>query len=74
MEAFVSYVFRNQWMVFIIPALLLMGIAEFGFQLGLHLYRSQDEASKAQIGGMQGALLGPKPGTVKVLDGLDRLE
>jgi hypothetical protein len=58
MEAFLSYMFRNQWVVFIIPALLLTGIAEVGFRLGLRLYASQDEARKAQIGGIQGAVLG----------------
>jgi len=44
--------------VFIVPALLLTGIAELGFRFGLRLYVSQDEARKAQIGGMQGAILG----------------
>jgi hypothetical protein len=58
MDEFLSYIFRNQWVVFIVPALLLIGGAEFGFRLGLHLYASQDEARKAQIGGIQGAVLG----------------
>jgi hypothetical protein len=58
MDEFINYVFRNQWVVFILPALLLMGIAELGFRFGLRLYASQDEARKAQIGGIQGAVLG----------------
>jgi len=58
MDDFLSYIFRNQWIVFILPALLLMGIAELGFRFGLRLYTSQDEARKAQIGGIQGAVLG----------------
>jgi len=35
-----------------------MGIAERGFRFGLRLYASQDEARKAQISGIQGAVLG----------------
>ena len=32
--------------------------AEFGFRVGLRLYRAHDEARKEQIGGTQGAMLG----------------
>ena len=58
MDEFLRYIFRNQWVVFIIPALLLTGGAELGFRFGLRLYVSQDEARKAQISGIQGAILG----------------
>ena len=58
MDKFISYVFWNQWVVFLVQTLLCMGMAELGFRFGLHLYASHDEARKAQINGMQGAVLG----------------
>jgi hypothetical protein len=42
--------------VFAIPGLVLAGLAELGFRLGLRV--SQDESRKGQIGGIQGAVLG----------------
>jgi hypothetical protein len=51
-------IFANQWLVIGIVSLLLVVSTEIGFHLGLHLHRARDEARKAQIGGIQGAMLG----------------
>ncbi|TMB76157.1 MAG: DUF4239 domain-containing protein [Chloroflexi bacterium] len=51
-------VFQSQWVVFALPAVLLVGFAELGFRLGLRLYVATDTARKGEISGIQGALLG----------------
>jgi hypothetical protein len=57
-EETLAAVFRNQWLVLTIVGLLLLGFAELGFRRGLRLFVTQDERRKAQIGGVQGAILG----------------
>lgn len=42
----------------VIVALLLLGISEVGYRMGLHLFERKDEARRSQIGGVQGAILG----------------
>src|SRR5256885_17236968 len=51
-------VFQSQWVVFALPAVLLVGFAELGFRLGLRLYLAKDTAREGGIGGIQGAPLG----------------
>jgi hypothetical protein len=58
MDQLLGSVFQAQWVVFVLPAVLLVGFAELGFRLGLRLYLAKDAARKAEIGGIQGALLG----------------
>jgi hypothetical protein len=58
MNEILASIFRNQWLVILIVGLLLLGIAELGFRMGLRLFTVRDEARKAQIGGVQGAVLG----------------
>ncbi len=58
MDQLLGSVFQAQWVVFALPAVLLVGFAELGFRLGLRLYLAKDTARKGEIGGIQGALLG----------------
>jgi len=58
MDAFLNSVFQNEWVVFGLPGMLLIGLAEVGFRLGLRLYVAKDEPRKGQAGSIQGALLG----------------
>ena len=51
-------VFANQWLVVGIVSALLLGLAEFGYRLGIRLHAKSDEPRKSQIGGVQGAMLG----------------
>ncbi|MDR3405007.1 MAG: hypothetical protein P4L99_21070 [Chthoniobacter sp.] len=51
-------IFRNQWLFGLFVALLLLGLAEMGYRIGLRLYARKDEARRSQIGGVQGAILG----------------
>jgi hypothetical protein len=57
-DEFLNYVFQNQWVVFALPGMLLIGFAEVGFRLGLRLYVAKDTIRKGEIGGIQGAILG----------------
>ena len=50
-------VFANQWLVIILVTLLLLAASEIGFRMGLRLYRTKDEPRKAQISGVQSAVL-----------------
>ena len=58
LDLMLSRVLTSQWLVFAIVSTVLLGAAEFGFRVGLRLYRAHDEARKEQIGGTQGAMLG----------------
>ena len=58
MDEILASIFRNQWMVIIIVALLLFLCAEVGFRGGLRLYIAKDDQRITQIGGIQGAVLG----------------
>src|SRR5262245_9102902 len=51
-------IFANQWIVFLLVGLILIGLAEAGYRAGLKLHTAKDEARTAQIGGIQGAVLG----------------
>jgi hypothetical protein len=52
------WIFGNQWMFGAFVALVLLGLAEGGYRIGLRLYAAHDEARKSQISGVQGAVLG----------------
>src|SRR2546430_15194159 len=70
MDQLFGSVFQAQWVVFALPAVLLVGFAELGFRLGLRLYLAKDTARKGEIGGIQGAqlsLLGLLPGFTFVM-------
>ena len=51
-------VFGNQWVFCVAIALLLLGVSETGYRIGLRLFAARDEARRSQIGGIQGAILG----------------
>lgn len=57
-DSFLARIFGNELAVFLIIIVLMLASAELGFRLGLRLYVAKDEARKAQIGGIQGAVLG----------------
>ena len=48
----------NQFCLLGLVGLLLLVIAELGFRMGLSIPQQDDEASKSEIGGYQGAVLG----------------
>jgi len=54
----VSIVFRNQWVFALLVAVVLLGLAEAGYRMGLPLYAAKDEARRTQISGVQAAVLG----------------
>jgi len=58
MDGILAFIFRNQWLVFLITTALLLLLGEAGFRAGLRLYITRDEQRKSQIGGIQGAILG----------------
>lgn len=58
MDDILTSTFKTQWLVFGVSALLLLALAEIGFRMGFHLFVTKDEPRKAQIGGIQGAVLG----------------
>jgi len=41
-----------------VVAVLLLGLAEAGYRVGLRLHATKDDARRSQIGGVQGAVLG----------------
>jgi hypothetical protein len=58
MDDILGSIFRNQWFVLGIVGAVLLALAELGFRAGTRLHLTRDEARKAQIGGVQGAVLG----------------
>jgi hypothetical protein len=50
--------FDNQWVLLPLAIVILLGLAEAGYRLGLKLHASNDEARRSQVGGVQGAVLG----------------
>lgn len=56
MEDLLNHIFSSQWRVVIFVTALLLLLAELGFRQGLRLH--EDEARKAQIGPLQGSVLG----------------
>jgi len=57
-EQVLHHIFTSQWLVILIVGALLLLAAEAGFRIGLRLHLRKDEARKAQVGGVQGAILG----------------
>jgi len=51
-------IFAEEWTLFPVIAAVLFALAEAGFRFGLRLHAAHDEARKAQVGGVQGAVLG----------------
>lgn len=51
-------IFNDQWLLLLTLAVILLGLSEVGFRVGLALHLTKDEARKSQIGGVQGAVLG----------------
>lgn len=58
MDKILFSIFRNQWLVLTIVGLLLLALGEIGFRAGRRLFVTKDEPRKAQIGTIQGAVLG----------------
>ena len=54
----ISILFRNQWLFGLLVAVVLLGLAETGYRVGLRLYATRDEARRTQISGVQAAVLG----------------
>src|SRR6187397_3131870 len=54
----ISIVFRNQWLFGLLVGVVLLGLTEAGYRIGLRLYATRDEARRTQIGGVQAAVLG----------------
>ena len=53
-----SLVFESQWAFAFTVAILLVGLAEVGYRVGLRLFAAKDEPRRSQISGVQGAVLG----------------
>lgn len=53
-----SRLFAQQWTLFLVITVLLMAFSEAGFRCGLRLFAARDTGRKAQVGGIQGAVLG----------------
>jgi hypothetical protein len=51
-------VLNNEWLLSLFFAVLLLGLAETGYRVGLRLNQAKDEARRNQIGGVQAAVLG----------------
>lgn len=58
MNPFLAFLLGNQWVFAITIAVVLLGLAELGYRIGLRLFAAKDEARRSQIGGVQGAVLG----------------
>ena len=54
----ISIVFRNQWLFGLLVGVVLLGLTEAGYRIGLRLYATRDEARRTQISGVQAAVLG----------------
>ncbi len=57
-EDFMIRIFTREWVVFLLIAALLLGLAEAGFRFGSRLVGSKHEARKGHISGVQAAVLG----------------
>lgn len=51
-------IIHNQWGLLLVVSVLLFGLAEAGYRIGLRLHAAKDEARRSQVGGVQGAVLG----------------
>ena len=54
----IPIIFRNQWLFGLLVGVVLLGLAEAGYHIGLRLYATRDEARRTQISGVQAAVLG----------------
>ncbi len=53
-----SRIFAQQWTLFVFVTVLLLACSEAGYRMGLRIFVAKDAGRKAQIGGVQGAVLG----------------
>jgi hypothetical protein len=58
LENLLSNIFVNQWAVFLIVTLVLLGLAEAGCRFGLASWRRNPEAAAGHSGSVLGAVLG----------------
>lgn len=58
MDAIWDALFGKLWSVVLVVSLVVFGLAELGYRVGLPLFSRKDEARRSQIGGVQGAVLG----------------
>ncbi len=58
LETILYRVFATQWQMLLVVTVTFVVAAEIGFRIGLRLHRENDQPRKAQIGGVQGAILG----------------
>lgn len=56
--AIIDSIFNSQWLTVLTLGVVLFGLAEAGYRVGLRLHTAKDDARKSQIGGVQGAVLG----------------
>jgi hypothetical protein len=54
----IDALFNNEWLFLLTVVVIVLAAAEGGVRLGLRLHWSKDEARRAQIGGVQSAVLG----------------
>ncbi len=54
----IDSVLNDQWLLLLVCAVLLLGLAEAGYRAGLRLNQATDHALRSQIGGVQAAVLG----------------
>lgn len=57
-EEFLNRIFVNQTAVLVIVGVLLLGLAELGYRLGVVTHRRDSDAAKGHGGSIQGAVLG----------------
>lgn len=53
-----NMIFNNQWMLLLALSIVLFGLAEAGYRIGLKLHAKEDEARRSLAAGVQGAVLG----------------
>jgi hypothetical protein len=57
-DEFLRVLFATQWRVLLFTVVLMVGATEVGFLFGLRLHRAKDSARSAQIGVVEGGILG----------------
>ena len=62
----IPIIFRNQWLFGLLVGVVLLGLAEAGYHIGLRLYATRDEARRTQISGVAGS--GARPVSVYCSD------
>lgn len=58
MDEILYSVFDTQRSVILLVGLYLFVVSEFGYRMGLKLFRARDEARRSQVGGIQASVLG----------------